>query len=100
MSERAKGTPNRGSLALDALCPGYGDQKRIATELGADEPQFSRWRRGVRKPDPAMRATLEEKLGIPWQAWDQDPEPAADPDDAPSSERTPTGGKGNAGNAA
>lgn len=78
MRERAKGTPNRGSQALDALCPGYGDQKRIAAEIGADEAQFSRWRRGVRKPEGTMRKTISERLGIAWDSWDQEPvSPAA-----------------------
>ena len=74
MSARAVGEPNKGSAALVALCPGYGDQKRIAASVGADEAQFSRWLRGLRKPEPKMRGVIQERLGISWSAWD---EPAA-----------------------
>lgn len=91
MRTRAEGTPNRGSEALKALCGDeYGAQKRLADELQADQAQFSRWVRGIRKPETPMRVKLLERHAIPLTAWDEPIEP-----DAPASERrggpTPTG---------
>lgn len=99
MRTREEGTPNRGSVALDALCKdeeakGYGAQSRLAKELEADEGQFSRWRRGVRTPGVAMRMKLQERHGIPAMSWDEpiaksEPPPAEEP--APDSASKPTG---------
>lgn len=75
MARRASGTPNRGSVALDLLCPEIGDQHRIAAQIGEDEGQFSRWRRGVVKPMGRPRGKMQDSLGIGWSWWDEPPTP-------------------------
>lgn len=48
----------------------------VADLMGVDQSVVSRWVRGERRPDPRMRARLEDLYGIGWRLWDTDSAPA------------------------
>lgn len=70
-------TTNRGAMKLLKLCPGHGDQTRLASELGLGtngQSLISRWARAKRKPDTPNRIKLQKKLDIGWALWDDEVE--------------------------
>jgi transcriptional regulator with XRE-family HTH domain len=63
---------NRGALALAEKLEGRGDQQRLAEELGIDQGYLSRIARSVKVPGLGVRRKIEQQLGIPMQAWDEE----------------------------
>jgi len=78
----------RGSEALRRALfgEGHGAGEKLATTLGADSAQVSKWRNGVHAPNSGVRLRLQELFEIPWQWWD---EPLPDPDDIPAPADSP-----------
>jgi transcriptional regulator with XRE-family HTH domain len=64
---------SRAAVALDRALEARGAQKKLAEAMGVDAAVPSRWRSGERKPDTRNRMWLDERMGIPWQWWEQRP---------------------------
>lgn len=62
---------NRGALALKKKLQKRGAKAELAREFKIGPDRVSRWLTGERKPDPPMRAWLEDKYRIGWRLWDQ-----------------------------
>jgi len=67
---------NRGSVRLAAAIREAGTQVRLADRIGIDQGYLSSLHRGRRRPGLRYRLLLEDALGIPIRAWDEDLPPA------------------------
>lgn len=61
---------NAGSIALNRTGQ---TQEAIAAAVGVTHATVSNWMNGRKKPKPDKRALLEEKFGVPRDAWDEAP---------------------------
>lgn len=64
-------TMNVGARRLAKILEDRGAQQSLADELGVDAGIVSRWRTGKLGPGAGSRLQLQERFGIPWQAWDE-----------------------------
>lgn len=64
---------NRGANALKKKLQKRGAKAELAREFNIGPYMVSRWLNGETKPDPPMRARLEDKYRIGWRLWDQAP---------------------------
>jgi transcriptional regulator with XRE-family HTH domain len=62
---------NRGALALKKKLQKRGAKADLARYLGIGPYIVSKWLSGDSRPDPPMRARLEDKYRIGWSWWDQ-----------------------------
>jgi hypothetical protein len=69
---------NRGQLLLDELVEKHGTLRAVAALVPEiHENQLGNYHRGPRLPLIPARKAMEEKLGIPFFAWDEAAEVAA-----------------------
>jgi transcriptional regulator with XRE-family HTH domain len=66
---RAKDAPNDGVRRLRELLR-FQSAAQVATRLACDATAIRRWSRGDRTPTPESRSAMQEKLGIPVEAWE------------------------------
>lgn len=45
------------------------NQAQLCVALGADPAMVSRWLKGLRRPSLRLAHRIEERLGIPAEAW-------------------------------
>jgi transcriptional regulator with XRE-family HTH domain len=68
---------NDGARALRSRFPDRGGISEVAEKVGTDSSVVSRWFSGERKPDPKMRARLQDEYGIDWRLFDNEDEKGA-----------------------